>query len=175
MTPFRATGSRLSPLEFRFALNSTHHEHRSLCSQRGVRSIIIHLDTRPSALRCIDHHLDGSFCGAITDPAFDDSTAVSLELSAGCISIHHARTIHGSTQNRSSAPRRLLLFQMVAIDAWPLMGVDDLAELNSCILRGAPTNQPRLADVPVRIPLPPAGSLGSIYESQTRFKDRKLV
>ena len=122
-----------------------------------------------------DHHLDGSFCGAITDPAFDDSTAVPLELSAGCISIHHARTIHGSTPNRSSASRRLLLFQMVAIDAWPLMGMADLAEFNSHILRGTPTNQPRLADVPVRIPLPRAGSPGSIYENQTRFKDRKLV
>ena len=122
-----------------------------------------------------DHHLDGSFCGAITDPAFDDSTAVPLELPAGAISIHHARTIHGSTPNRSSAPRRLLLFQMVAIDAWPLMGVDDLSELNSCILRGAPTSQPRLTDVPVRIPLPPADLQGSIYESQTLFKDRKLV
>ena len=122
-----------------------------------------------------DHHLDGSFCGAITDPAFDDSTAVPLELPAGAISIHHARTIHGSTPNRSSAPRRLLLFQMVAIDAWPLMGVADLAEFNSCILRGAPTNQPRLTDVPIRMPLPPAGSQGSIYENQTRFKDRKLV
>jgi ectoine hydroxylase-related dioxygenase (phytanoyl-CoA dioxygenase family) len=122
-----------------------------------------------------DHHLDGLFCGAITDPAFDDSSAVPLELPAGSISIHHARIIHGSIPNRSSAPRRLLLFQMAAIDAWPLTGVTDLAEFNSHVLRGTPTIQPRLADVPVRIPLPTAGAPGSIYESQMRFKDRKLV
>ncbi len=123
----------------------------------------------------LDHHLDGSFCGAITDPAFDDSAAVPVELPAGGISIHHARTIHGSMPNRSSKPRRLMLLQMIAIDAWPLKGVSTLEEWDSWILRGEPTIEPRVTDVPVRMPMPAMGDAGSIYEHQTQFKDRKLV
>jgi hypothetical protein len=37
---------------------------------------------------------------------------------------------------------------------------------------GAPITVPRLAPVPVRMPLPPALRQGSIYESQTSAKNR---
>ncbi len=46
------------------------------------------------------------------------------------------------------------------------------AEFDSRLLVGTPTIQPRLADVPVRMPLPPAPHQGSIYENQTTLKNR---
>ena len=124
--------------------------------------------------RLYDHHADGRFCGAITGElnqlAFD--TAVPLTGKAGSMSIHHARTLHGSAQNTSTKPRRLLLFEFAAADAWPLMGVADFAEFNSRIVLGSPTVEPRVRPAPVRMPLPPASSQGSIYENQRGAKVR---
>ena len=51
----------------------------------------------------------------------DYATAVALTGPAGSITIHHARTVHGSATNTSGKPRRLLLHQYRAADAWPLM------------------------------------------------------
>ena len=70
-----------------------------------------------------DHHADGIFCGAM-DPdrcEVDYAKAVALTGPAGSITIHHARTVHGSATNASGKPRRLLLHQYRAADAWPLM------------------------------------------------------
>lgn len=116
-----------------------------------------------------DHHQHGRFCGAVTDPAFDPDkqNVVAIEVPAGGISIHHVRTLHGSAPNTSSKPRRLLLFQYCAVDAWPLTGAGEWDAFNRAILRGEPTNQPRVTAVPVRMPLPPAERGGSIYENQT--------
>ena len=114
-----------------------------------------------------DHHQHGRFCGAVTDPAFTPENAEAIEVGAGGISIHHVRALHGSAPNMSGRPRRLLLFQYAAIDAWPLAGSGDWDPFNACILQGEPTNQPRLTEVPVRMPLPTAERGGSIYENQT--------
>ena len=121
-----------------------------------------------------DHHYEGHFSGAITDTTFDDKSAVPIELKAGGISIHHVRTIHGSTPNRSQHPRRLLLFQYCAIDAWPLAQAGDWESFNRAVIRGEPTNIPRVREVPVRMPLPGSIKGGSIYETQTIIKNRKL-
>lgn len=114
----------------------------------------------------LDHHLDGRFVGAVTDESFEDSAAEKIEVKAGGISIHHVRVMHGSLPNLSLNPRRLLLFQYCASDAWPLAGVDWDDYVNSHVC-GTPTNQPRLTDVPVRIPLPRPVKAGSIYETQS--------
>lgn len=124
--------------------------------------------------RLHDHHSDGAFCGAITGElnqiAFDK--AVMMTGRAGSMSIHHARTLHGSAQNTSTQQRRLLLFEFAAADAWPLMGVPDFAEFNSRIVLGSPTVEPRMRPAPVRMPLPPAAAQGSIYENQRGAKVR---
>ena len=60
-----------------------------------------------------------------------------------------------------------MLYQFTAGDAWPLMGVTDYEEYNALLVRGEETNIPRVCDVPVRMPFPPALKSGSIYESQT--------
>jgi phytanoyl-CoA hydroxylase len=117
-----------------------------------------------------DHHgPDGRFCGAM-DPAAgeaDFSRAVPCLGRAGSITVHHVRAVHGSATNFSGKPRRFLLFQYRAADAWPLLGfAGGIEKFDELLLAGEPALTPRLAAVPVRLPLPPAAHQGSIYENQ---------
>ena len=126
-----------------------------------------------------DHHVAGSFAGAM-DPASCDglslSRSVALTAPAGSMTIHHVRTVHGSRTNTSDRPRRLLLFGYAAADAWPLVasvqGAFDAYEAQ--MLRGRSTLEPRLAQVPVRLPLPPAPNQGSIFENQRLARGRSF-
>ncbi|MCB0061913.1 MAG: phytanoyl-CoA dioxygenase family protein [Caldilineaceae bacterium] len=118
------------------------------------------------------HHSKGFFVGAVTEPNFDPSDAVPILLDAGGISIHHVRTLHGSAPNTSANPRRLLLYQYCANDAWPLVNFPGWEKFNEGILQGEPTNEPRVTNVPVRIPLPNGEKGGSIYETQTMMEKR---
>ena len=116
-----------------------------------------------------DDHADGYFCGAIDPVAIRDeiARAVPRPGRAGSMSFHHVRLVHGSAQNVSSLPRTLLLYEYGAADAWPLMGVSDLADFDARLVTGEPSIEPRVAPAPVRMPLPPARSQGSIYENQS--------
>ncbi|HET9923162.1 MAG TPA: phytanoyl-CoA dioxygenase family protein, partial [Methylomirabilota bacterium] len=116
-----------------------------------------------------DHHAGGYFCGAIDPAAIRDEIARAVPLTgrAGSVSFHHVRLVHGSAQNVSSLPRTLLLYEYGAADAWPIMGVPDLASYDARLITGSPTLEPRVVPVPVRIPLPPALHQGSIYENQS--------
>jgi ectoine hydroxylase-related dioxygenase (phytanoyl-CoA dioxygenase family) len=122
----------------------------------------------------VDHHSEGVFCGAIdpTTAGIDFSKAVMLTGKAGSMTIHHVRMVHGSALNTSGRPRRLLLFQYTAVDAFPLLGIADWEKFNEYIVTGAPTMVPRLTPVPVRIPLPVAQFGGSIYENQRTLGNR---
>jgi phytanoyl-CoA hydroxylase len=115
------------------------------------------------------HGPDGRFCGAI-DPNMCDadlSRAVPCLGKAGSITVHHVRAVHGSATNFSGKERRLLLLQYRAADAWPLLGfAGGIDKFDELLLAGEPTLAPRLAPVPVRLPLPPAEHQGSIYENQ---------
>ena len=121
-----------------------------------------------------DHHADGRFCGAMDPTAcgLDFAKAVPALGRAGSMSFHHVRAVHGSAQNTSERPRALLLYEFAAGDAWPLLGVPDLAAFDARLVAGRPTIEPRLAPVPVRMPLPPALHQGSIYENQTAASRR---
>ena len=124
----------------------------------------------------LDHHQDGAFVGAIAPESepVDLARAVPVEVPAGGISVHHARTLHGSSSNASSNPRRLLLWDVAAADAWPLFrSVEDLDAFNAQIVRGAPTLEPRLEPVPVRLPLPLPE--GTIFALQAERKDRAFA
>jgi len=116
-----------------------------------------------------NHHADGYFCGAIDPAAIRDEIARAVPLTgrAGSMSFHHVRLVHGSAQNVSSLPRTLLLYEYGAADAWPILGVPDLAEFDGRLLTGPPTIEPRMVPAPVRLPLPPALHQGSIYENQS--------
>ncbi|MEX2520180.1 MAG: phytanoyl-CoA dioxygenase family protein [Paracoccaceae bacterium] len=125
-----------------------------------------------------DHFDDGVFVGAmdIARDGYDLKDAAVLTGPAGSISIHHGRAVHGSALNRSDRDRRMLFFEMMAADAFPIMGSDtkfaSLDEYDERMLCGAPTDTPRLAPVPVRIPLPKPAKAGSIYELQSGLKKR---
>ena len=122
-----------------------------------------------------DHHgEDGRFCGAM------DFEAAGLRIEdampcvgpAGSCSFHHVRVVHGSAQNTSNRSRGLLLYEVSAADAFPLMGVPDYDEFKGRLLFGNESIVPRMVDCPVRMPLPPALNPGSIYENQTASAKR---
>ncbi|MBT6411399.1 MAG: phytanoyl-CoA dioxygenase family protein [Betaproteobacteria bacterium] len=122
-----------------------------------------------------DHHQDGYFCGAISPSVNQDldfSKAVPCLGQAGDCSFHHVRLVHGSAQNISPDPRRLMLYECAAADAWPYLKFLDLEEFNSRMIVGHSTLEPRATNVPVRMPFPPAKKQGSIYENQTALADR---
>src|SRR5262249_58528852 len=88
------------------------------------------------------------------------------------MTIHQVRMVHGSALTPSGRPRRLLLFQYTAVDAFPLLGIPNWEEFNAGIVTGEPTKVPRLTPVPVRMPLPAATFQGSIYENQRTLASR---
>jgi phytanoyl-CoA hydroxylase len=116
-----------------------------------------------------DHHAKGHFVGGI-DPSksnIDFSQARMCTGKAGSITVHHARLLHASSANISGAPRRFLLHQYRAADAWPLIHPPfDWEKWESLLVSGEETLEPRMEKVPVRLPYPPAPNQGSIYENQ---------
>lgn len=125
-----------------------------------------------------DHHVDGVFAGAFLPEAvgLNPADAVELKGPAGSISIHHGRIVHGSALNRSDKPRRILFYEMMAADAFPIMGSmtrwDGIEDYNTRMLCGEPTLTPRLKDIPIRIPQPQPDVPISIYEIQKGLKSR---
>jgi ectoine hydroxylase-related dioxygenase (phytanoyl-CoA dioxygenase family) len=125
-----------------------------------------------------DHHVDGVFAGAFVPEAvgLNPKDAVELKGPAGSISIHHGRIVHGSALNTSNRSRRILFYEMMAADAFPIMGSmtkwDGIEDYNTRMLCGEPTVTPRLKDIPIRIPQPQPDVPISIYEIQKGLKDR---
>lgn len=107
---------------------------------------------------------ENRFANSITDKDFKVENVRYLEAPAGSVTIHNARTIHGSARNVSDKPRSALCFIYNAMDAWPLLGVGDERFLNigamdfdafdRTRLRGNRCVRPRLKDVPVILPVP---------------------
>lgn len=126
-----------------------------------------------------DHHQDGRFVGAVTEPDFDAVAAELIEVKAGGISIHHVRTLHASMPNMSANPRRLLLFAYCAGDSFLLdlinSSVHDWESYGATFLRGEPSQDIRMANCPVRVPIPPPLRVGSIYEAQSVLKESTLT
>ena len=124
------------------------------------------------------NNADGVFCGAVDpdDPEFHLDQAVTITGRAGSMSIHHARTLHGSAPNVSDKARLMLFYECCAADAWPLMGgsaylqrlpqAEQWQDLLDRVVIGEPVLQPRLEQVPVRLPLPPAPDVSSIFQLQ---------
>ena len=125
-----------------------------------------------------NHHVDGVFAGAMLpeENGLNPKNAVSLLGSAGSISIHHGRIVHGSALNTSERARRILFFEMMAADAFPLMGSmthwGGIEDYNTRMLCGEATLYPRLKNIPVRIPQPQPNVPISIYEIQKGMKKR---
>ena len=126
----------------------------------------------------LSHNNNGIFCGAINpdDKFFDIDKAVTLTGKARSMTIHHARTLHGSAPNNSQKDRLMLFYECNSADAWPLVGVGAYLKNNDPIelckqlekqmVCGEVSYQPRMESVPVVIPLPPAPDHGSIFTTQ---------
>ena len=128
-----------------------------------------------------DHHRDGVFAGGMSLSAagLAPEDAVELTGPAGSVSIHHGRIVHGSARNTSDRSRRLMFFEMMASDAFPITGgmtkFTDIKDYDDLILCGAPVLEPRLADVPVRISQPQPDKNRSIYEIQKGMSASDLI
>jgi len=123
---------------------------------------------------------DGVFCGAVdpADPDFHHDKAVTLTGKAGSMTVHHARTLHGSAPNVSDRNRLILFYECRAADAWPLLGGGSFMKIagqgqqalwdamQANVITGRMTAVPRVEPVPVRLPLPPAPDAGSIFKTQ---------
>ncbi|WP_170473254.1 phytanoyl-CoA dioxygenase family protein [Ruegeria arenilitoris] len=127
-----------------------------------------------------DHHVEGVFAGAFVpeDVGLNPADAVELKGPAGSISIHHGRIVHGSSLNTSESARRILFYEMMAADAFPIMGSmtrwDGIEDYNTRMLCGEPTIAPRLKDIPIRIPQPQPDVPISIYEIQKGMRSRSF-
>ena len=123
--------------------------------------------------KLLNHHYKGSFIGKINDKV-DIKKAISLTGSAGTVTFHHVRTIHGSGLNLTRNVRPLLLFGYSAVDAWPLTydegsSIDpnnSLKDFDKLIVKGKKTLIPRIEKVPIIMPLPRIS--GSIYTLQKK-------
>lgn len=120
-----------------------------------------------------DHHQGGVFVGGVkaADLGAEVEKAVALTAPAGSITIHHCRTLHGSTENRGRTNRPLMLFNYFAADAFPIFHGYDWDEFNGRLLRGAVVTVPRVVPLACKVPYPapkPSGrySTGSIYDLQ---------
>ena len=126
----------------------------------------------------LSHFRDGVFAGAVDpgDPLFDFSKAVTLTGHAGSMSIHHVRLLHGSAPNMSDRARLICFYELAAGDAWPLAGSSTAVAamgqqqvwdwIGKNTYYGPASATPRLADVPVHLPLPPAPDSSSIFKIQ---------
>jgi ectoine hydroxylase-related dioxygenase (phytanoyl-CoA dioxygenase family) len=126
----------------------------------------------------LDHFVDGVFCGAVdpNDPLFEKERIVTLAGKAGSMSIHHVRTLHGSAPNRSDRARLIIFYECGAADAWPLLGAsgafagltmhDIWQTFQERMICGEQSRRPRLENVPVTMPLPPAPDSSSIFKVQ---------
>ena len=121
-----------------------------------------------------NHNQNGVFVGAITDTALKVDDAVSVEVKAGGISIHHPRVLHASMPNVSDRSRRFLIFNFCALDNWPLVGPPDWDKFTDGIVRGEPTLELRLEVNPVRAPFPKGERAGSIFEVQSMVEKSGL-
>ena len=119
-----------------------------------------------------------SFCGAHDpdDPQFHAQQAEALTGPAGSISIHHVRCLHGSAPNHSSRARKILFYECIAADAWPINGNSSAYSgmeqhtlwqaMNDRMICGEQPLHARLSAVPVRMPLPPPPDATSIFKVQ---------
>ncbi|EDZ43430.1 MAG TPA: phytanoyl-CoA dioxygenase family protein [Rhodobacteraceae bacterium] len=125
-----------------------------------------------------DHHVGGIFAGAMlpNENGLNPANAVKLMGPAGSVSIHHGRIVHGSALNGSDHARRILFFELMAADAFPIMGSmtrwEGIKDYDTRMLCGQSTLNPRLKDIPVRIPQPQPDVPISIYEIQKGMKKR---
>jgi phytanoyl-CoA hydroxylase len=100
----------------------------------------------------LDHMVDGQFTGACQeeDRWSDPDLIVNITPRAGGISIHHCLALHGSEPNVSGQPRRGLVFQYRADDAYQL--ADNVFKDTGILVSGRRRERVRCEDGVFRLP-----------------------
>ncbi len=112
---------------------------------------------------------NGAWTGALSDEdarAAGAEAAVYLPGPAGSITIHNARTVHGSKPNLSNLGRPLLLYTLSAADAFPYTPNAIPSALYGAILRGRPARWARHDPRPCLVPPDWSGGYTSIFAAQ---------
>ncbi len=94
------------------------------------------------------HSRNGRFTGEI-DPAFSaefDREAHDVEVPAGSLCIMDTWAVHGSERNRSTIPRRLMITEFKAADAFPLTRHKLPSRFMDAVVLGQDMERPRYRD-----------------------------
>jgi ectoine hydroxylase-related dioxygenase (phytanoyl-CoA dioxygenase family) len=113
---------------------------------------------------------DGRFAGMITEDLSEFGKPQSLPAPAGSVIFMHCITPHSSLPNRSSRPRRTLIYEYRANDAFPIYygEMTNLAEAKFRLIRGKPARFARFGGP--RPMIPNVGKYTSLYELQSQAK-----
>lgn len=118
---------------------------------------------------------DGTFAGMITEDLSDGrfGRPVSLAAPAGSVIFMHCVLPHSSLPNKSSHPRRTLIFEYRAADSLPLY-FGPMTELTEKMTRPMRGKQARFARFGNLAPLIPnvGDEYASLYELQQNTKDK---
>lgn len=144
---------------------------------------LIHLDDATEENGCLQvlprHHThyfehagaDGRFAGMITEDISGFGRPKSLPAPAGSVIFMHCITPHSSLPNRSSRPRRTLIYEYRSNDAFPIYygEMTNLAESKFRLIRGKPARFARFGGPSP--PIPNVGKYASLYELQSQAKE----
>ena len=112
---------------------------------------------------------DGTWVGALRD---EDVVRAGVERAAfptgpaGSVTVHHCRTVHGSSVNRSDRSRPLLLMTFAAADAFSLTDLVKPSPHGEEIVRGESARWSRHDPRPCL--MPPVGPYRPIFAAQQR-------
>jgi phytanoyl-CoA hydroxylase len=95
------------------------------------------------------HSENGSFIGRIDDSMIDrfEAEAELIEAKAGSLCIMDTWAVHGSSINSSANPRRILITEYKAADAFPLTTHKLPSRYMDTVIRGKAVAEPRYRDV----------------------------
>lgn len=116
------------------------------------------------------HYQDDVFTGKINDEhnAYFDAAGEPVVGRAGSVCLMHTWAVHGSFENRSNNPRRLLITEYKAADAFPLTRHKLPSWYMNRMVRGRPIERPRYRSGEVE--LPPDYDNASFFSLQTGEK-----
>jgi ectoine hydroxylase-related dioxygenase (phytanoyl-CoA dioxygenase family) len=112
---------------------------------------------------------EGKWTGAIRDNDLQNASLappVKITGSAGTVSVHHSRTIHGSRRNHSSLGRPVLVITYGAADAVPYTAPAYPSSRYGRIVRGVEPGYAHHEEM--NVPMPPdwSGGYTSIFDHQ---------
>ena len=121
------------------------------------------------------HFQNGSFTGRVCDSLNDEmnANAVNIEAPAGSLILMDTWTVHGSAANRSSIPRKLVITEYKAADAFPLTRHKLPSRYMDAIVLGQDVGTPRYRDE-LDFDLPPDYQGDSLFDLQDIVEEVKL-